>query len=349
MTSINAIKFDNDSGAMICDEQRHWNPERLKIYAADKIRSIIPGNVIEKYGIAAAYGNTGTSSIGDELRMTIYREIENIYAERCREKDGPPENFMSLEEVAMTAWRVMCRMKHRHIDEHLLQKFGFTTAEFVQGYYEKNEEKIDIKNDEVVRDALDVIAKVPHFKGPDAIFGNSGIIAGFDRKEGFQIYKFSMREALFEPVESGYLALGSGGDTTNFVLPRFFNRTGVECRNCGVDKTEAIHAMLDAVDMASEHNLGVGGYFNIILFDRKKRLPEGSFMEINDHRSKLSVEAVKAARAGYIDDKICCKILEGLIFEGENTDWGEKELWKDAKDKHGLHRLLRGYPTVCRG
>ena len=77
MTTINALKINHNLGVMMCDEQRHWNPERMKIYAADKIRPVVPPEITERYRTAAAYGNTGTSSIGDELRLTIYREIES--------------------------------------------------------------------------------------------------------------------------------------------------------------------------------------------------------------------------------------------------------------------------------
>jgi hypothetical protein len=119
MTSINALRIDRELGIMMCDEQRHWNPERLKIYAADKIRLIVPHEVTERYRLAAAYGNTGTSSIGDELRLTIYREIEKLYHARCEEEGRPPERFMTVEEIASFTFRIISRMKARHIDGEL--------------------------------------------------------------------------------------------------------------------------------------------------------------------------------------------------------------------------------------
>ncbi len=346
MTSINAIRFDSHSGAMVCDEQRHWNVERMKIYAADKVRSVVPSDIRERYHLAAAYGNTGTSAIGDELRMTICREVENLYRAKCLELGGAPSEFLTVEGVARLAWRVICRMKHRHIDDALLQKYGFTTSEFIQEQYTRNGSVYSIKNEPVIQDALENIAGDPGNNRADAVFGNGGIIAGFDRENGFQIYSFSMKEGFMEPVESGYVALGSGGDTTNFVLPRFFNQAGVEGRIHGVNPVEGVCAVLDAVNMATEHNLGVGGYYNIILFDLQNTGGTGIYREINDHRSRLSCEAIRSVRAGYITQEHCRTIISGLLFEQKDADWGEEYLWSVSKDSYGMLRLLRGYPVV---
>ncbi len=347
MTSINAIRFDFHSGAMVCDEQRHWNNERMKIYAADKIRSIIPERIRERYGIAAAYGNTGTSSIGDELRMTIYREIEKEYDRRCIDAGTEPERFMTIEEIARFAWSIICRVKHTHVDEGLLKKFGFSAREFIASHYQRQGRSYPISNDTVTREALDMIASHPSKPAQDAVFGNAGIVAGFDPETGFRIYSFSMSLGIFEPVESGYVALGSGGDTTNFVLPRLFNRTGVEGRMSGIDRVEGIHAVIDAVNMATEHNLGVGGYFNILLFDRAGRRPNGLYREINDHRSKLASETVRAHRAGFIPKSGCLEILDGLIFQDRDAVWAEEKLFASSSHALGMHRLLRGYPVTA--
>jgi hypothetical protein len=347
MTSINAIRFDDHSGAMICDEQRHWNPERIKVYAADKIRSIVPEELREKYGLAACYGNTGTSAIGDELRLTMHREVEAEYRRRCREEGRVPDEFLSIREVVKLGWRVICRMKHAHVDEHLHNKFGFSTSDVIRGCYHKDGKKIPIENPEVVKEAMEAIARDPNLPASDAVFGNGGIIAGLDQKTGFKIYLFSMKDGMVEPSESGYAALGSGGDTTNFVLPRFFNREGASGREKGIDRVEGICALLDAVNMASEHNLGVGGYFNIILFDQLSAGFNGLYTEYNDHRSKLSMETVKAHRAGFITHSACLEITCGLLFEGQDVNWAEEKLWQAAgDDRLGLHRLLRGYPVI---
>jgi hypothetical protein len=346
MTSVNAIRFDKYSGAMVCDEQRHWNDERLKIYAADKIRSVVPKRISERYGLYACYANTGTSAIGDELRFTIYRDVEKLYLKKCAEnKDNlPPETFLSLHELARFTFRIITRMKHKHTDDHLKLKYGFTTAELIAGQYERNGKTVSITNADVQKDALKHIVPEQGVMRSNAVFGNGGIIAGFDdTDDGFSIYSYSMKEGLMEKIECGYLALGSGGDSTNFVLPRWFNTAGVSARENGLDPVDGIIAVIDAVNMATEHNLGVDGYYNIILFDALQKTVNGSYIEINDHRSRLATEFVRAKRGGFVSETDCRKRIDGILRQGETADWGESLLWSSASDAKGLHRLLRGY------
>lgn len=347
MTSVNAIRFDRYSGAMVCDEQRHWNDERMKIYAADKIRSVVPPEISSLYGLYACYANTGTSSIGDELRLTIYREVEKLFQKQCAELGGDrtPDTFLSLEELSRFVFSIITRMKHKHTDEHLMMKYGFTTAELIAGKYQRNGRTYTISNPEILSDALNDVALKNDAVSTNAVFGNGGIVAGFDRATGFGIYNYSMREAFMEKVECGYVALGSGGDSTNFVLPRWFNTTGVEGRENGVDPLDGLIAVIDAVNMATEHNLGVDGYFNIILFDGSMRTAYGPYMEINDHRSRLATEFVRASRAGFISGAICREGIDGILRQGKNADWGEALLWSSADNIRGMHRLFRGYPV----
>ncbi|MCD4653103.1 hypothetical protein K8T06_04135 [bacterium] len=347
MTSVNAIKFDKFSGAMVCDEQRHWNDERMKIYAADKIRSVVPIDISIRYGLYACYANTGTSAIGDELRMTIYREVEKYYQKLCMELGKAPDNFMSLEELARFTFRVILRMKHKHTDEHLLQKYGFTTSELIAGKYTRDGKEYKIKNADVIEKALTDVSLKPGTTAMNAVFGNGGIITGFDREEGFGIFNYSMKEGFVEKVECGYVALGSGGDSTNFVLPRWFNTAGVAGRENGVDPLDGLIAIIDAVNMATETNLGVDGYYNIILFDRAEETVNGAYVEINDHRSRLATEFVRAKRAGFISLDICREGIDGILRQGKDVDWGEEFLWASTSNQHGMHRMLRGYPVTA--
>ena len=346
MTSINAIRFDQYSGAMVCDEQRHWNSERIKIYAADKVRPIVPAEIRARYGIAAAYGNTGTSAIGDELRLTMYREVDSLFNRKCLEEGKEPDEFLTIHEVARLGWDVIRKMKHKHVDEYLQTKYGLTRKDILRGFKIRNGNEIPIKNPDVIQDAMDNIARSPNLPGSDAVFGNGGILAGFDQTNGFQIYAYSMKEGTMEPAESGYAALGSGGDTTNFIIPQFLNRIGVEGRENGFEPVFGVWALLDAVNMAAEHNLGVGGYYNIVLFDQRGDPDTGMFREINDHRSKLVCEAIRAHRNKFINTASCKGILEGILFQNKTAEWGEDVLWTQTPDVHGMHRLFRGYPVL---
>ena len=342
MTTINAIRFDEASGIMICDEQRHWNPELMKIYAADKIRPVVPAHISRRYGIAAAYGNTGTSAIGDELRLSIYRRIDRRYRRLVQEQGAEPDTFLSIDAIAQLAWDTICDMKHTHTDDYLAQTYGFRTADFIAGSSGEDGDDRPIANLNIVREAMKQIALEPGSRAPHAVFGNGGILAGFDQQKGFSIYAFSMRDGTMEEVECGFAALGSGSDTTNFVFPRFFSSLSCASR-CRLDPVAGTYAALSAVVQAAHCNLGVGGYYNLLFF-KQKAPAEQLLQEINDHRGKLAGEIVQAHLHGLLADACCYDLLKGLLFQDKGLAWAEQLMWQACSDPLRLHRLLRGYP-----
>lgn len=343
MTSINAIRFDAFSGAMICDEQRHWNPEKLKVYAADKIRPVIPESLTNRYRFVAAYGNTGTSTIGDEMRLTIKRRVQADYDRLVETTGEPPTEFMSMENLARMVFELMVEIKHRHINEELRHYYGFDTAEFCAGRLTRNGKESKIANSQVLADAHDKIALDPSRGTQNAVFNNAGILAGFHPRSGFRIFLFSMREHFFEPVESGFVSQGSGGDSTNFVLPRLFNTLKDDQREGHLDRLEGLMLSIEAINTASQVNLGVGGYFNLLLFDGRAE-PKTMLREINDHRIKLSCEVVAAVGNQLLERATAKQILDKIIYGDGNLDEAETILFERCLDRERLHRLLRGYP-----
>ncbi|MBN2382904.1 hypothetical protein JXQ70_08485 [bacterium] len=346
MTSINAIKFNHYSGAMICDEQRHWNDDRMKIYGADKILPVVADDIMHRFQLAAAYGNTGTSSIGDEIRLTLRTRIRDAYKDFCDDKDAQKSDFMSIRDIADLTFSILMDVKHQHIDDQLLSRFGFTTREFCQGFQQLDDQEIPIKQPEIIERVQEMIAPPADFSGSNAVFGNKGIVAGYDRMHGFQIFLFSMREQFCEEVPFGFAAEGSGSDTVNFVLPSFFDDHHCLHGEIDIDPVEGIMAIIDAVNLAARKNMGVGGYFNIIVFNGKA--PDGDLIsEINDHRSHMASEVVTLLRAGYISRAVAGEIIDSIIFQNKDIEWAENILFKgrSKEDIHAMHRFLRGYKS----
>jgi hypothetical protein len=226
MTSINAIKFNNYSGAMVSDEQRHWNPENMKIYAAEKVKPCVPPALTREYGLVAAYGNTGTSTVGDELKTTIKRRIQEEYDKEFEKLGKKPKEFRTIEQLAFSAFDVITRMKRDHIDQELLGKFGFNSNDFVRGFYVKDGKRIDITDKETIRNVDERITWKGRGEDSKAVFLNAGIFAGYEPKEGFNVFHFSMIEHYCEPVEVIFVAEGSGLDTANLVLADYAGTAG---------------------------------------------------------------------------------------------------------------------------
>lgn len=348
MTSINALRISRDLGLMACDEQRHWNPERLKIYAADKIRPVTPPEITERYRVAAAYGNTGTSSIGDELRLTIYREVENLYRSRCEREGEPPERFLTVKDIASLAFRVISRMKRNHIDGELRNQFGFTMEDFIKGEYAGEDGRIvPITDEKIIARAHDLITGKAEGLRTHAVYGNAGIVAGTDPENGFTSYLFSMREKFWEPVYGGFVAQGSGSDSANFVLGSYFSENPLLRQDARIDRVDGIIRLLLAVDKASRTNLGVGGYFNIMIFDSKAAEPRNILRQINDHRSKLTTEVIRAHEAGLLPEAAVREVIDGLMFREKDGDWAEQKMWSAVTDRRLFFRFLRGYPAAA--
>ncbi|MEK7482890.1 MAG: hypothetical protein AABZ60_01015 [Planctomycetota bacterium] len=343
MTSINALKITANSGVMVCDEQRGWNDDRLKIYCSDKILPLLSPELSKRYKLAVAYGNTGSSTIGDEIRQTLKRAITQQYEKQVALLGHPPETFLNLEDLARLTFQVICDIKRDHIDESLKHSYGFTTQDLIRGQYEKKGEMVSLETQEVIEEALKRIGP----SGDPAkhnVLNNAGILAGYDASNGFQIFMFSMREYYYEPIYSNFACLGSGSDTANFVMANFFNQRSLQERAQGLDSARALRQLLTAVATASQTNIGVGGYMNIIIFNGPTSQSSGELIEVNDHRSKLVLEAVLALGEHFFAEEAVQDLIKGLLFEQKDLAWGEELFWGKAKHPQNLHRFLRGYP-----
>lgn len=341
MTSINALRFNEHEGAMTCDEQRGWNDENLRIQVADKIRAVVPDRMVEELGVVAAYGNTGTSSIGDELRLTIKDAIEEEYESMRGKPRKALEAHFTIDRLARIAYETICRMKHRHIDEELRSKWGFTTRDFVRGFYMKDGEKIEIKDKEIREEAYELITWEKKGKGSQSVFLNAGILAGFAPASGFRIFHLDIMQAYYEQVGEIFTAQGSGTMRATPVFAEFAMRIDLRERD-RIDRRVGVHGILDAVNEAKRVNVGVGGYPNILLFDG--RAENGRrLVQVSDHRSKLASEIVECSRFGYLPYAVSLDLLDRLLYHDEGYVPVHEAFWKAVPDARRTRRFLRGY------
>ncbi len=343
MTSINALKFDDYSGVMVCDEQRSWGPEDMKLYCAYKIRPCVPDEIQKQYGLVAAYGNTGTSTIGDELKFTIKQRIQEEYDNEIERLGKKPKQFKTIPEVAAIMFDIISRMKHEHINQELKGKYGFTTKDFCRGFYLKDGQKIEITDQEVIRNVDDMLTWKSRGQAARSVFLNAGIIAGYEPREGFKIYHYSMIEMFWEPVQGIFVAEGSGLDAVNLRMSEYAGRKSIPERRGNIDPVEGLVAIIDAVNSASYHNIGVGGYYNIIWFNGRAKDNMKKMVEINDHRSKLATEIVATLGEGLITQDTAFRLINDLIYKDKPYNQVNDQFFKKARDLKRLTRFLRGY------
>lgn len=343
MTSINAMRFDRDSGMMVCDEQRTWNPEQMSVNSCDKIRCVVPPNIQKRIGLVACYGHTGTSSIGDEINELIRKRIIKDFEEQFSGKGKEPEKFKTLEEVAELAYEITIEVKRKHIDEQLKGQFGFTASEFISGQYEKNGKKVEIKDKDIVNSIPKYLTWEGRFPEVTPVFLNAGVLAGYEPQEGFRIFLLSMIEPVCEPVQEIFLADGSGLDICDHLFTGFANSKSVPERRGNIDRVEGLAVMLEGLNAAGELCVGVGGYSKIIYINGAEKDRAKILKEIEDYRSKLASEIVMAKTKGFIDRDLAFNLLDNLIFKDQPFWEINNVLFEHIKEKEKFKRLLRGY------
>ena len=342
MTSINAIRFNSTSGAMVFDEVRGWNSEDMLIVSAQKMKPVIEDDIISHTGLVAGYGNTGTSSIGDELRFTIKKRVSQRWQQEIEKNGKKPNRLMTIEELAHLTYRTICETKHKHTDELLRGRYGFSTDAFIQGFYNHNGDKYDIKDKDVIQAAENAITWKEMHSSARPLFGNAGIIVGYEPEEGFRIFHMSMMQQFCVPVQEVFAADGSGRDQCELVLSDFAAYKSIPERRGEVLPAEGLFHALKAIVTASRRNIGVGGYSNIVIFDGKKPGLEKMKLILDD-RARLASEIVKAEHGDFISSEQAIELIDALCFQYKSWATTNKQLFKLAKKSHELSRYLRGY------
>ncbi len=341
MTVVNAIRFDDFSGAMVCDEQVSWGNMERKGDVGDKIQSIVPQSLTEKFGIVAAYGGSGTSSVSEEIKHLAFHFLRQ--EEESRQKfPAKPGKFLTIQQVADRIFGSICEMKRRHVDEYLFHRFGFKGIDLIRGYYETKNGKVDISQKEIIEEAQSAMTWKGGFAELKFLFVNRGIMAGYEPQEGFRIFYFNMMTFSYEPVQAVFQSIGSGQDMSDFAFADFVGTKTVQERRERMDPVDAMVSIIHATNLASANNIGVGGYFNIVVIDGNK--PNvGRLNEIADEHAKLASETVAAYKAELVPRKLAFDTIGELIFSGSSFDKVERNLFKKSHNERALSRFLRGY------
>jgi len=342
MTVINAIKFNHYSGAMVCDEERTLDLKR-RLCTVDKIQNIVSDEILKEQNICAFLGNTGTLSYGHELQNRIRDHIIKEYEKEKKKFDGIPENFLTVGDIAEKAYSIMCDIKHRLIDEMLMGKFGFVTKDFIQGFYKKDDKKYEITTEEILKGAEECITWKKRDEFLDRVFINLSLIAGFDPENGFQMYRMSLPHGLSEPCTTFIQSEGSGTDACDLYFSELLRRKTQAQRREGIEPVEGIIALIEATNVSLRVNIGIGGYFNIVLMDMEKERPQERAIEINDNRSKLAMEIVDSMHTGFLTEENCKDLILRLIFLNNSFEKVHKNFFKASKKPGEMGKYLRGH------
>ena len=344
MTVVNAIKFSSHSGAMCCDEQTTIGSVRIMM-SSDKIQKIVPTEIRENVKLEAVYGGTGTTAIGDEIRKSIKQKLLAEYEKLSGKADGMSKNFKTIDEICQMGFESMMSVKHKHINDIVKGYFNFETSDYTQGFYKTaNDEKIEITQKEL-KEKVNDLMNWRNAEEVDSIFLNAAIICGFDANEEFKICKLSLKtEMNMEMAGSIFETVGSGSDSAQIIFSDYVSSKTLDERRHSIDRVEGMIQLLRATIAAAKYNMGVGGYFNIILFDAKEEELERRFVEIFDNRAKLASEIVHSYFSEYIDYKAAYDMINELIFIRKKTfEEVNEEFMNASSDREKMTKFLRGY------
>lgn len=344
MTVVNAIKFNSHSGAMCCDEQTTIGSVRIML-SSDKIQKIIPTVIRENVKLEAVYGGTGTTAIGDEVRKSIKQKLLKEFEIMRNKSSEMSKNFKTIDEICRMGFESMLAVKHRHINDIVKGYFNFDTNDFTQGFYHKDkDEKIEITQKDLKEKVYDLM-NWRNAEEVDSVFLNAAIICGFDANEEFKICKLSLKtEMNMEMAGSIFETVGSGSDSAQIIFSDYVSSKTLDERRNSIDRVEGMIQLLRATIAAAKFNMGVGGYFNILIFDAKENEPDKRFVEIFDNRAKLASEIVHSYYNEFISYEDTYELINELIYNRQKSfEEANEAFLKASLNPVKMGKFLRGY------
>ncbi len=342
MTVVNAIRFNEHSGAMVCDEQVSWGNMERKGDVGDKIQPVIPKQVQETHGIVAAYGGSGTSAISEEIKKLTLNSLQDLYDSKITRPGKNAGKFLTIREISDHIFTLLSKMKRTHVDEYLFHQYGFRSHDLIRGFYDTPAGKVEINQKEIIEEAQSAMTWKGGYPDLKFLYVNRGILSGYEPRDGFRIFYFNMMTFSYEPVQAVFQSIGSGQDTSDLAFADFVGTKTLQERRVDLNPVESIVSILHATNLASTNNVGVGGYYNIVVIDGKKPNMD-RLDEIADERAKLASEVVAAYHAEIITKKLAHDIVGDMVFGGVSFARSEKKLYKRCSCEKSLSRFMRGY------
>lgn len=313
MTVISAMKFNEQEGAIVSDEQS--SRAHRKYDTATKIQKIEGAeNTIALFGGAGAM----------DILMEAFLAIENYVKES--------HEIKNCEQIAEITGSVMAQLKNRYVDNYLKSLFGLTSLEFISGQATAGNKTAPID-----RSLMEQYARIISYKdeGISELLYNSFLILTHD-SGGIKLFNASMNLAKPIPIANFYCAIGSGLDVADHILSDFFETIPRDER-IKIESVHGLSALLYATERASTRNIGVGGtpYISVVT--------GGKIITPSESNSRLAMEIVKATKRGFLPQEFEKDALTKLVYQDNKFEEVEEQMWKTTSDKERLNRMLRGY------
>jgi len=329
---VNMLRFNDHSGAMICDEETTYF-ERRRTHFDKNIRNLLTPEISDKLGIEAYYGGAGYPPFHYSV---IRKAVSSI---RKWAEDRTDGTFREVAGITLDCMRDEIR---RRVNDKLRLYFGFDMDELNQGFYMKGDRKIEIKQECVRKKAREISDYTDKSEPVKNIFSNDAAVVGYDSIDGFQAYNLRGTATVLSFL-TGFETIGPGKYGAIIAFAKSFNRKFIVERRAGYDRVDGMILLLTSAVEARRFFIDVGGYFNIVYINGKGSCHKERVLELASHRTKLAEEVVFANIRGMLDRKDTENLIRQLIFEDIPIDEAEEKLFDGADDPDILEYILRGY------
>jgi len=342
MALINFLKFSDTSGAIIADEEV-WTTRFRRRLHTDNLHSLLDEEMSDTWNMEIAYGGVGYPSVHREV-VNETRAILKSMLTNENEKPDPPQLVPQLvKDVARIAFDCYQKAMRRRIDQKLQFQFGFTTDDLHRGYYEQDQQKVEIKNDEVKKKAK----KMSSGEKKDVLLKHAmdtrAAIFGYDPTYGIIGFYLDSENGILAYNFEGFDAIGTGKYASGMIFGKMFGAQTLAMRQAGFKPAEGILELVRSALSAQYHFKEVGGNLNFVLLDSARKSHKDRYREIFDNQARLTTEIVKAFQWEELDRSAAISLIDALLFSGKEWEKIEKKLFSAVKNNDRFQLLLRNY------
>ncbi len=182
-------------------------------------------------------------------------------------------------------------------------------------YFEENGEKIEIKQDAVIKAAKGIITFQTQNGLTEPIFKNKCVVTGYDPTWGYRGWHINAENTVCSLISGGFEAIGAGMYGAGVEFSRIMNRITLDQRRAGFDRVWGVIALIEATLNAWEHFHEVGGGLHLVLIDGKANSKNDRYREVSDHPMQLAKEMVTGVRTGMATYEAIYPLMDDLHFQ----------------------------------
>jgi hypothetical protein len=340
MALVNLLRFDENMGAIISDEE-WWNIQFRKRTYCDNLHSLLDEEQSDAWKMEVTYGAVGYPAVHHE----VVRDVRALLAERIRSagkaRIAPPA---TVHDVTRIAFECLQQAVRRRIDQKLKFFYGFDTNDLTRGYIEDNGQKCEIKNTKVVEAARTMAAGDKPDPLLKAAIDCRAAVFGHDPLYGITAYYLSPERSICGYVHEGFDCLGSGKYASGLSLGQSLNARTMMMRRQGYTPAEGLLELVMSALIAKNFR-EVGGNMNLVIIDGSRRTHGERYREVFDDRARLATEIGIAFQSKQLPRKDAVSMLNDLVFADRPVAQVEEKLFNSVADRRAFCYILRRYKT----